>query len=457
MQQTHTHAATFKIRAVITLLLLPLPVLAQPASSANFQLTAQTLNTGGGSSTSASFSLLDCLPPEPEAGGTSSSASFRIDVGCAVAALPEATPTATATQTATETPTATATDTPTQTDTPTETPTETPTTTPTLTLTVTPTATPTQTPTATPTSTPTSTPTDTPTASPTTVTATPTNTPTQTPTATPTHTATMTATKTPTRTATHTPSATLTGTPTNTPTNSVTPTSTPTGTSTTTPTATLTSTRRPGPPDSDGDGVLDPFDNCRDVPNPDQTDTDGDRRGDACDNCPNDFNPGQSDRDNDGVGDMCDPDFTQTPFVVQLVRLTAARPGRADGGIRVSGVLDPTEYGGLAAVLAGGLIVGVSGAGLPVVETMIFSAPRCVPLSATRIECIGTGGEVASFGRLRGGAYRVLIVSGRDRSFPAPLSRAGVRVVLSTGGLDRRDAVPSCRLLLRGRIARCRK
>ena len=37
------------------------------------------------------------------------------------------------------------------------------------------------------------------------------------------------------------------------------------------------------PPDADGDGVPDAWDNCPDVPNPEQTDTDGDNIGDACD------------------------------------------------------------------------------------------------------------------------------------------------------------------------------
>ena len=78
--------------------------------------------------------------------------------------------------------------------------------------------------------------------------------------------------------------------------------------------------------DSDGDGVLDEFDNCPLTYNPDQLDTDSDGAGDACDTCPFDagndadgdglcaeedncptvFNPDQMDLDNDGIGDACD-------------------------------------------------------------------------------------------------------------------------------------------------------
>jgi hypothetical protein len=59
-------------------------------------------------------------------------------------------------------------------------------------------------------------------------------------------------------------------------------------------------------PDTDGDGILDPSDNCPTIYNPDQSDTDAEGIGDACDNCIYVANPDQSDFDNDGVGDACD-------------------------------------------------------------------------------------------------------------------------------------------------------
>lgn len=59
-------------------------------------------------------------------------------------------------------------------------------------------------------------------------------------------------------------------------------------------------------PDTDGDGLLDPCDNCPAVPNATQVDRDQDRLGDACDNCPQASNADQRDADGDGLGDACD-------------------------------------------------------------------------------------------------------------------------------------------------------
>ena len=81
----------------------------------------------------------------------------------------------------------------------------------------------------------------------------------------------------------------------------------------------LTVAENVGGNDADGDGVLDPVDNCPAIANTNQTDTDNDDEGDACDtdddndevldgadNCPLISNPDQEDVDSDGKGDACD-------------------------------------------------------------------------------------------------------------------------------------------------------
>jgi len=73
--------------------------------------------------------------------------------------------------------------------------------------------------------------------------------------------------------------------------------------------------------DTDGDGIVDASDNCKNISNSGQLDTDGDKMGDSCDNdddndgvndandnCPKTSNAGQTDTDGDGKGNSCDGD-----------------------------------------------------------------------------------------------------------------------------------------------------
>jgi subtilisin family serine protease/DNA-binding beta-propeller fold protein YncE len=67
--------------------------------------------------------------------------------------------------------------------------------------------------------------------------------------------------------------------------------------------------------DRDGDEVVDPLDNCPDVPNASQDDGDADSVGDPCDNCPDVDNPAQLDQDGDGSGDACQPSLVLSGIV----------------------------------------------------------------------------------------------------------------------------------------------
>jgi hypothetical protein len=78
--------------------------------------------------------------------------------------------------------------------------------------------------------------------------------------------------------------------------------------------------------ETDGDGVHNVCDNCRDVANPDQTNQDSDSRGNACDNCPTVSNPNQVDADADSDGDACD----NCPSVVNPSQLDQDMDGLGD-------------------------------------------------------------------------------------------------------------------------------
>lgn len=69
-----------------------------------------------------------------------------------------------------------------------------------------------------------------------------------------------------------------------------------------------TSLEPPSPPerDNDGDGIVNPDDNCVLVANADQSDSDGDNLGDVCDPCADSDAQTGVDFDSDGVDDGCD-------------------------------------------------------------------------------------------------------------------------------------------------------
>ena len=119
----------------------------------------------------------------------------------------------------------------------------------------------------------------------------------------------------------------------------------------------------PGQEDAEADGVGDACDNCVDTPNHDQTDTDGDGQGDACDddidddgllngqdNCPFNVNPDQADADADSVGDVCDacPD-TLPGLDIDPDGCPPPQPGDMDR----DGDVDQSDFGLLQACLSG--------------------------------------------------------------------------------------------------------
>src|SRR3954471_11616324 len=106
--------------------------------------------------------------------------------------------------------------------------------------------------------------------------------------------------------------------------------------------------------DRDGDGVLEPGDNCVWIPNPDQADHEGDGQGDPCDadddgdgvtdafdSCPLDASDDRRDTDGDGSENPCDADDDNdgVPDAADAFPLDAARSvaGATDGNDLLTG------------------------------------------------------------------------------------------------------------------------
>ena len=91
--------------------------------------------------------------------------------------------------------------------------------------------------------------------------------------------------------------------------------------------------------DIDSDGIGDVCDNCPLNFNPDQINTDGDSRGDVCDNCP-DVNSGNtSDSDNDGIGNPCENNAgAQSAFVGLSIAAPKAKLHVNDGDVLLTNI-----------------------------------------------------------------------------------------------------------------------
>jgi len=148
---------------------------------------------------------------------------------------------------------------------------------------------------------------------------------------------------------------------------------------------------------------------------------------------------------------------TLTPLAISLSFVHLRASTRASSStIRLQTVFDASPLGNLAQVLSGGGTVTVSGAGLQAPEMMMFPGISCFNLRSG-IQCIGTKGEVANFKTHRASNLVTAKITAQHRSFPPPLTTAGVAVDLSLGGHLLEGQIGSCKVRGKGAIARCPK
>jgi len=138
-----------------------------------------------------------------------------------------------------------------------------------------------------------------------------------------------------------------------------------------------------------------------------------------------------------------------------FVDLRASRRA-SSSTIRLQTVFDASPLGNVGQLLSDGATVTVSGAGLPAAETMVFPGYFCFTLGHV-IQCIGTMGEVANFETHRSSNLLTVKITAQGRSFPPPLTTAGVAVDLSLVGFRLDGQIGSCTVRGRGTSARCPK
>ena len=149
---------------------------------------------------------------------------------------------------------------------------------------------------------------------------------------------------------------------------------------------------------------------------------------------------------------------TPTPVTIPLssVDLRASREvGRSSISLKTT--FDASPLGNVEQVLSGGATVAVSGAGLHAAETMTFPGIFCFQLGKSHFQCIGTMGEVANFKTRRSSDLVTVTITAQHRSFPPPLTTAGVTVDLSLVGYRLDGQIGSCTVRGKGTSARCPK